>query len=131
MFGFHYVLVTAFETTFGGNMSAEAGAQAQAKSVLTKEDLIREISRVCELTLTDSQHVLDGMFGGMVKSLSVGERIEVRGFGVFFSRERKARTGRNPKTGERVDVPEKRVGRFKPAKELLRIVNENGSGPKD
>ena len=111
-------------------MSAEAGAQAQAKSVLTKEDLIREISRVCELTLTDSQHVLDGMFGGMVKSLSVGERIEVRGFGVFFSRDRKARTGRNPKTGERVDVPEKRVGRFKPAKELLRIVNENGNGPK-
>ena len=104
-------------------MVGEARAQAKVKSVLTKEDLIREISRVCDLTLTDSQEVLDGMFGGMVKALSGGDRIEIRGFGIFFSRDRRARIGRNPKTGERVDVPEKKVGRFKPAKELLRIVN--------
>ena len=104
-------------------MVGEARAQEKVKPVLTKEDLIREISRVCDLTLTDSQEVLDGMFGGMVKALSGGDRIEIRGFGIFFSRDRRARIGRNPKTGERVDVPEKKVGRFKPAKELLRIVN--------
>lgn len=106
-------------------MSKEANATATAasKNVLTKEDLIREISRVCELTLTDSQQVLDAMIGGKVRALARGERIEVRGFGIFFSRDRKARTGRNPKTGEKVDVPQKRVGRFKPAKELLRLIN--------
>ena len=105
-------------------MTAEGNAAAKSKNaVLTKEDLIREISRVCELTLTDSQQVLDAMIGGKVQALSRGERIEIRGFGIFFSRERTARTGRNPKTGERVDVPQKRVGRFKPAKELLRLVN--------
>lgn len=109
----------------GGNVSKEANATAKAasKNVLTKEDLIREISRVCELTLTDSQQVLDAMIGGKVRALARGERIEVRGFGIFFSRDRKARTGRNPKTGEKVDVPQKRVGRFKPAKELLRLIN--------
>lgn len=107
-------------------MVGEAQVQEKVKSVLTKEDLIRDISRACDLTLTDSQQVLDGMFGGMVKALSESDRIEIRGFGIFFSRDRKARTGRNPKTGARVDVPEKKVGRFKPAKELLRIVNGNG-----
>ena len=106
-------------------MSKEANATATStsKNVLTKEDLIREISRVCELTLTDSQQVLDAMIGGKVQALARGERIEVRGFGIFYSRERKARVGRNPKTGEKVDVPQKRVGRFKPAKELLRLIN--------
>ena len=109
----------------GGNVSKEANATAKgaSKNVLTKEDLIREISRVCDLTLTDSQQVLDAMIGGKVRALARGERIEVRGFGIFFSRDRKARTGRNPKTGEKVDVPQKRVGRFKPAKELLRLIN--------
>ena len=96
----------------------------QVKRVLTKEEMVREVSRMCELTLADSQCVLDAMLDGMVGSLAKGDRIEIRGFGVFFTRGRKARIGRNPKTGANVDVPAKRVGRFRPAKEMLRMLNE-------
>ena len=96
----------------------------QLRKVLTKEDLLREVSRVCELTLIESQRVVDAMLGGMVSSLASGDRIEIRGFGVFFTRSRKARIGRNPKTGASVDIATKRVGRFRPAKELLEMVNE-------
>lgn len=93
------------------------------RHVLTKEELVREVGRICQLTLTDSQVVVDAMFSGMVHSLNLGDRIEIRGFGVFFSRPRNARKGRNPKTGLEVDVPAKRVGRFRASKELLERVN--------
>jgi len=58
-----------------------------------------------------------------VHSLRSGDKIEVRGFGSFRTRQRKPRVGRNPKTGDRVDVPAKKIPFFKPSKELKDVVN--------
>jgi len=62
-----------------------------------------------------------------VRSLRVGDKIEIRGFGSFRTRQRKPRVGRNPKTGDRVEVPAKKIPFFKPSKELKDLVN-HGEG---
>ena len=59
----------------------------------------------------------------IVRSLRAGDKIEIRGFGSFRTRQRKPRVGRNPKTGDRVDVPAKKIPFFKPSKELKDLVN--------
>ena len=63
------------------------------------------------------------MLGGIVDALQRGEKVELRGFGSFRFRRRLPRKGRNPKTGDRVDVPSKRVPYFKPGKELKELIN--------
>ena len=98
---------------------------------MTKADLIEEVSRVVEMTRKDSEVIVEAIFDSVVRSLRAGDKIEIRGFGSFRTRERKARIGRNPKTGERVDVPAKRIPFFKPSKELKDLVNrttDNASG---
>jgi integration host factor subunit beta len=60
-----------------------------------------------------------------VRSLRVGDKIEIRGFGSFRTRQRKPRVGRNPKTGDRVEVPAKKIPFFKPSKELKDLVNNS------
>lgn len=91
---------------------------------MTKADLIEEVSRVVEMTRKDSEVIVDTIFESIVRSLRGGEKIEIRGFGSFRTRERRARIGRNPKTGARVEVPAKRVPYFKPSKELKDLVNQ-------
>jgi integration host factor subunit beta len=93
---------------------------------MTKADLIDEVSRVVEMTRKDSEVIVDAIFQSIVTSLKDGDKIEIRGFGSFRTRERRARIGRNPKTGARVEVPPKRIPYFKPSKELKDLVNESG-----
>ena len=83
---------------------------------MTKADLVDAVSRVTELNRKDSEIVVESLFESIVKALKSGDKLEVRGFGSFRIRERRARQGRNPKTGEKVNVPEKRVPYFKPSK---------------
>jgi integration host factor subunit beta len=64
-----------------------------------------------------------------VKSLRTGDKIEIRGFGSFRTRQRQPRIGRNPKTGARVEVPAKKIPYFKPSKELKDVVNNSGPHP--
>jgi len=90
---------------------------------MTKADLIDEVSKLAELTRKDSEVIVETIFDSIVRSLRVGDKIEIRGFGSFRTRQRNARTGRNPKTGAKVDVPAKRVPFFKPSKELRDSVN--------
>jgi integration host factor subunit beta len=90
---------------------------------MTKADLIDEVSRVAELTRKDSEVIVESIFDSVVRSLRVGDKIEIRGFGSFRTRQRKARVGRNPKTGDRVEVPPKKIPYFKPSKELKDLVN--------
>ncbi|MDE3181692.1 MAG: integration host factor subunit beta [Acidobacteriota bacterium] len=90
---------------------------------MTKADLIEEISRTGEMSRKDSEMIVETVFDGIIRSLRSGDKIEIRGFGSFRTRERKPRTGRNPKTGARVDVPAKRIPYFKPSKELKDVVN--------
>ncbi len=90
---------------------------------MTKAELVEEVSRVSELTKKHSEVIVDTVFRSIVQALQRGEKIELRGFGSFRLRQRESRKGRNPKTGERVDVPPKRVPYFKPGKELKDLIN--------
>ncbi|HEV2198723.1 MAG TPA: HU family DNA-binding protein [Bryobacteraceae bacterium] len=90
---------------------------------MTKAELIEEVSRVVEMTRKDSEVIVEAIFDSVVRSLRNGDKIEIRGFGSFRTRQRQPRVGRNPKTGARVDVPAKRIPYFKPSKELKDLVN--------
>jgi integration host factor subunit beta len=94
---------------------------------MTKADLIEEVSRLAELTRKDSEVIVDTIFDSVVRSLRVGDKIEIRGFGSFRTRQRKPRVGRNPKTGDRVEVPAKKIPFFKPSKELKDLVNSSAT----
>lgn len=94
---------------------------------MTKADLIEEVSRVVEMTRKDSEVIVEAIFDSVVRSLRSGDKIEIRGFGSFRTRERRPRVGRNPKTGARVEVPAKRIPYFKPSKELKDLVNAAGA----
>ena len=93
---------------------------------MTKADLIEEVSRVVEMPRKDSEVIVDAIFASIVRSLSGGDKVEIRGFGSFRTRQRQSRVGRNPKTGTRVEVPAKKVHYFKPSKELKDVVNAGG-----
>jgi integration host factor subunit beta len=67
--------------------------------------------------------IVETIFDSIVRALRTGEKIEIRGFGSFRTRQRQPRIGRNPKTGTRVEVPAKRIPFFKPSKELKDLVN--------
>ncbi|MCE7882655.1 MAG: SDR family oxidoreductase [Actinobacteria bacterium ATB1] len=86
---------------------------------LCKDELVREVARVCEVSLKDAKTILEAMLDSMVSALQRWERIELRTFGTFYPRKRSARPGRNPRTGAPVDVGPKTVPRFKPAQDLL------------
>jgi len=90
---------------------------------MTKADLIEEVSAVSRLSKKSSELVVNTFFESIVASLHRREKIELRGFGSFKLRQRRARVGRNPKTGERVEVPAKVVPYFKPGKDLRDLVN--------
>jgi integration host factor subunit beta len=90
---------------------------------MTKAELIEEVSRVVEMTRKDSEVIVEAIFDSVVRALRGGDKIEIRGFGSFRTRQRQPRVGRNPKTGARVEVPAKRIPFFKPSKELKDLVN--------
>ncbi|MGO8788350.1 MAG: HU family DNA-binding protein [Terriglobia bacterium] len=90
---------------------------------MTKAELIEDVSRVVEMSRKDSEIIVETIFDSIVKSLKAGDKIEIRGFGSFRTRQRQPRVGRNPKTGARVDVPAKKIPYFKPSKELKDLVN--------
>lgn len=93
---------------------------------MTKADLIEEVARVVEMTRKDSEVIVEAIFDSVVRALRTGDKIEIRGFGSFRTRQRQPRVGRNPKTGTRVEVPSKRIPYFKPSKELKDLVNGPG-----
>jgi integration host factor subunit beta len=95
---------------------------------MTKADLIEEVSRAVEMSRKDSEVIVETVFDSIVKTLRSGDKIEIRGFGSFRTRERKSRVGRNPKTGARVEVPAKKIPFFKPSKELKDVVNGTAAG---
>src|SRR3954451_22107250 len=91
---------------------------------MTKADLVEEVSKVTELTRKDSEVIVDTLFESVITALKAGDKLEVRGFGSFRVRQRNARVGRNPKTGEKVEVPAKRFPPFDPSKELKDLIND-------
>ena len=92
---------------------------------MTKATLVEEVSRNSDLTKKDSESIVEIVLQSIVEALRNGEKVELRGFGSFRIRRRESRKGRNPKTGDQVDVPSKLVPYFKPGKELKELINRN------
>jgi integration host factor subunit beta len=93
---------------------------------MTKSTLIEKISeKVDGLSKKQTEVVIETIFESIKETLSKGGKVEIRGFGNFRLRSRNARKARNPKTGEAVEVPPKKVPYFKVGKELREMVNKN------
>jgi integration host factor subunit beta len=91
---------------------------------MTRSDLVTRLAeRFSQLTQRDTEFAVKTILDAMSDALARGHRIEIRGFGSFSLSHRPPRIGRNPKSGERVLVPEKRVPHFKPGKELRERVD--------
>ena len=91
---------------------------------MTKAELVEQVADAAELTKKDAERLIELVFESIIDTLNHGEKIELRGFGSFRVRSRRARRGRNPKTGAQVAIPAKRVPYFKPGKELKEIIND-------
>jgi integration host factor subunit beta len=91
---------------------------------MTRSDLVEELSlRFGHLTVRDTEQAVKAILESMSEALVKGHRIEIRGFGSFSVTRRPPRVGRNPRTGESVVVPEKKVPHFKPGKALREAVD--------
>jgi DNA-binding protein HU-beta len=90
---------------------------------MNKADLVNSISEQTGLTKTKSNQVVDAITSLIAETLSKGEKVTLVGFGTFTTTDRNARKGRNPKTGEVIDIPAKRVAKFKAGSELTKNVN--------
>ena len=94
---------------------------------MTKAELVEDVARAAELTKKDAERLDEIVFESIIETLNHGAKIELRGFGSFRVRERGARRGRNPKTGDPVSIPAKRVPYFKPGKELKELINDDNA----
>jgi len=91
---------------------------------MIRSGLVNKIASIHnDLYQRDAEIIVGAILEEIVDALSRGDRVEIRGFGVFAVKQRKARVGRNPKTGEQVDVKEKIVPYFKPGKEMRARLN--------
>ena len=93
---------------------------------IVKSNLLKQLSKNYPNFLKkDLEKFVDIILSEIKKSLKRGERVELRGFGVFFTKTQKARISRNPKTGEKVNTPEKKTIHFKMSKDLFKKLNNN------
>lgn len=96
----------------------------QENHVVTKKEIVKQISDRIGLTQLKTKEIVQLTFNAIVDTLIEDTRIELRNFGVFQVKKRKARKARNPRTGEKVDVPPKNVVTFKPGKEMEERVRQ-------
>ena len=95
---------------------------------MTRSDLVEELAaRFSQLTQRDAEFAVKAILDAMNDALARGHRIEIRGFGSFSVTHRAPRMGRNPRSGESVAIPEKRVPHFKPGKALRQAVDQRTS----
>jgi len=93
--------------------------------LMTKAELVERVANQINLTKKQTEVVVNTVFSSITDSLAEGKKVELRGFGSFRIRQRNARVGRNPKSGQKVDVPSKKVPFFKAGKELRQLVDEH------
>ncbi len=94
---------------------------------MNKGNLVKKLSEKMEIQQREAKAIVNKIFDTMKESLEKGERIEIRGVGSFVMRQYGGYKGRNPKTGEIVDVPPKKLPYFKVGKELKDLVNKQGT----
>ena len=90
---------------------------------MTKAELVEKVSEKIEMPKKDTEVIVNTVFKSITNALSKGEKVELRGFGSFRLRMRNSREGRNPKTGDTVTIPAKKIPFFKPGKELSELVD--------
>lgn len=86
--------------------------------MLNKTDLINQVSESTELSKKDVTKAIDAVFEAIAGALQNGDKVQLVGFGNFEVRERSARKGRNPQTGEEIEIPASKIPAFKPGKAL-------------
>ena len=91
---------------------------------MTKADLIEKISLMTAFTKKESSEIVERVFDVVRSTLEAGENIKIAGFGNFEVKEKAARRGRNPQTGEDIEIPPRRVLTFKPSRVLKKSINE-------
>lgn len=92
---------------------------------MTKADLVDELVKVSKVSKKHAETIVNTVFSSITDALQRDDKIELRGFGSFRVRKRRSRQGRNPRSGDRVEVPEKRIPYFKPGKELKELINRD------
>lgn len=90
--------------------------------LLLKTDLIEHVAKEARLTRKAAKEAIESLVAGVEKSLGKGEKVVVSGFGTFLVRGRRARAGRNPKTGEVLQLPSMKTIGFIPSKSLKKVV---------
>ena len=90
---------------------------------MTRADVTEEVHHAIGKPLKESDAVVSAIFDSIVRALRTGDKVEIRGFGSFHTRQRRGRIARNPKTGAPVEVPPKRIPFFKPSRELRKVVD--------
>jgi DNA-binding protein HU-beta len=90
---------------------------------MNKADLVNSLSEKTGLTKTKSNQAIDALVETISEALKSGDKVTLVGFGTFTTSQKEARMGRNPKTGESLEIPAKRVAKFKPGTELSKSVN--------
>jgi len=91
---------------------------------MTKAELVKIVSQEAGISNKDAEVIVKSVIDSIIRALNHGEKVEIRGFGSFRIRERKVRNARNPKTGEPIQVPSKKVPYFKPGKDLRATLNK-------
>jgi DNA-binding protein HU-beta len=91
---------------------------------MTKIEMVNKIGESVALPKSDIEKILDQFVKSTQEALKAGDKVSLTGLGHFIPKDRKARIGRNPKTGAAVNVPAKKVVKFKPGKELIEIMKE-------
>jgi integration host factor subunit beta len=91
---------------------------------LNKLNIINDLVKAKNITINDAEKIVSIIVEDISKSLVLGERVEFRGFGIFFTKSRKKRIARNPKTGELINIKAKRLPQFRIAKYFFEKINE-------
>ena len=110
-------------------LNGNAGAGSTERRVcailvnMTKAQLAAQLSTTVELNKSEAEKIIDAVFAAMGQALKAGEKLDIRGFGNFKVKDQAARVARNPRTGEAIAVPAKKVAAFKPSKELAELLN--------
>jgi len=110
-----------FYTMFG---RCAMDASCRRSKCMTKAELVEKVADKIQLTKKQTEAVVNILLNCITEALSEGDKVELRGFGSFRIRNRNPREGRNPKTGDTVQIPAKRVPFFKAGKELREMVDE-------
>lgn len=94
---------------------------------MTKAEIVNRISEVTGMSRKDSIVGLELFLSSIKDALREGEKVSLVGFGTFYVKEKKARNGRNPRTGEKIQIPPKLIATFKPGKSFRELINDGES----